>query len=71
MRFQKGLSVTEIAAATGADPRRLYRRLTTLLRLVRARLEAQKVSGTQVRPLLGHPELVLAAWSQPGAAESA
>jgi RNA polymerase sigma factor (sigma-70 family) len=50
-RFRDGLSVADIARATGQDSKLLYRRLKRLLRELRADLEAHGVEGAAVLEL--------------------
>src|SRR5262249_53805796 len=61
MRFREDMSVNEIASALGADPARLYRRIAAVARQLRRRLDDRDLSISVVRPLLGHPEVSLAA----------
>lgn len=51
--FARGLSVAEIARRSGANQRRLYRRLERLLFGLRARLQALGVDQVMVRSVLG------------------
>jgi len=69
MRFQDDMSVADIALAIGCDPKRLYRRFGAVLRRLRARLEAHNLTRSNVRPLLGHPEVTLTALISRGAVE--
>lgn len=57
-RVHDGLRVSDIARALGQDAKPLYRRLETLFRDLRRRLEAQGVSEADVAEVLGSPALV-------------
>lgn len=52
-RFRDGLSVADIARATGQDSKVLYRRLKRLLQELRANLEAHGVEGSAILELAG------------------
>lgn len=53
LRFQDGLSMSEIAAVTEADAPALYRRFARILRRLRAELQAEQLTSLDVCPLLG------------------
>ena len=53
-RYTRGLTVAEIARATGQDQKRLYRRCERLLARLRAALVRARVRVEDVRELAGH-----------------
>ena len=59
MRFEENLTVVQIAEMLGTDIRALYRRLHGITRVLRASLEARGVTEADIRPLVGHPTLLL------------
>lgn len=60
MRFEHGMSIRAIADEIGVERKWLYRRFATTLRRIRARLRDHQLSRRTVRPLIGHPEVMLA-----------
>jgi RNA polymerase sigma factor (sigma-70 family) len=59
LRFEENLTIAEISAAMGVEPRMLYRRLQVVIRGLRASLEAQGVSHADTLRLVGHPTMLL------------
>lgn len=55
MRFCDGLSVIRIAKLVGIDQKVLYRRLASLLQMLRRELERQGVSASLVNAIVGDP----------------
>jgi RNA polymerase sigma factor for flagellar operon FliA len=59
LRFEESLTVVEIAAVLDVETRALYRRLQSVIRALRASLEAQGVGHADIPRLVGHPTLLL------------
>lgn len=59
LRFEEGLTVTDISAILSIDSRLLYRRLQSIIRALRESLEARGVRHTDVLDLVGHPTMLL------------
>jgi RNA polymerase sigma factor for flagellar operon FliA len=59
LRFEENLTVVEIAAVLDVDIRSLYRRLQTVIRMLRTSLEARGVRHADILRLVGHPTLLL------------
>lgn len=55
LRYKDGLTVATIARMLGLDQKPLYRRLETLLKSLKVRLEAEGITAAEVIEWLGNP----------------
>lgn len=60
LRFRDGVTVADIARTLSLDQRMLYRRFETILRELRASLEAEGITGTEAIELVSRPDLDMA-----------
>jgi RNA polymerase sigma factor (sigma-70 family) len=59
LRFEENLAVSEISKIVHVESQLLYRRLHSITRTLRASLEAQGVSQSDILRIVGHPTMLL------------